>query len=94
MTVKTSKGGHSHAYPFNENNLKTGYGEERTHDQTFRFAAESTKKAAASGVPSGVCGVKGFSWFMFVPKFDIIRGSWYCVIVRVRVVLKRTDVGD
>ena len=73
-TVKTNKGGHTHAYPFNENNLKTGYGEERTHEQTLQFAAESTKKTFASGVPSGVYGVKGFSWFMFIPKFDIIRG--------------------
>lgn len=73
-TVKTNKGGHTHAYPFNENNLKTGYGEERTHEQTLQFAAESTKKTFASGVPSGVYGVKGFSWFMFIPRFDIIRG--------------------
>ena len=72
--MKTNKGGHTHAYSFNENDLKSGCGEGRTHEQTLQFAAESTKKAAASGVISGVYGVKGFSWFMFVPKFDIRRG--------------------
>lgn len=66
-TVKTNNlGGHTHAYPFNENNLKTGYGQERTHEQTPQFAAESTKKTFASGVPSGVHGVKGFSWFNII----------------------------
>jgi len=72
--VKTIKGGHTHAYPFNENNLKTGYGENRTHEQTLQFAAESTKETFANGVPSGVYGVKGFSCFMFIPRFHIIRG--------------------
>jgi len=56
-TVKTNKGGHTHAYRFNETNLKTGYGEERTHQQTLQFAAESTKKTFASGVPSPECMV-------------------------------------
>ena len=66
--------GHTHAYPFDDKNLKTGHGEPRTHEQTLKFAAEATKKSAENGIQNSVKGVKGYSWFMFVPKFDIIRG--------------------
>jgi len=44
------------------------------HEQTLKFAAEATKESAQKGTPSSVKGVKGYSWFMFIPKFDIIRG--------------------
>ena len=73
-TVQTSSKGHTHAYPFDDNNLVTGHGEPRTHEQTLKFAAEATKKSAQNGIQNNVKGVKGYSWFMFVPKFDIIRG--------------------
>ncbi|CAH3171347.1 unnamed protein product [Porites lobata] len=73
-TVQTSSKGHTHAYPFDEANLRTGHGEPRTHEQTLKFAAEATKESAQKGIPSSVKGVKGYSWFMFIPKFDIIRG--------------------
>ena len=73
-TVQTSSKGHTHAYPFDDNNLRTGHGEPRTHEQTLKFAAEATKKSAQNGIQNSVKGVKGYSWFMFVPKFDIIRG--------------------
>ncbi|XP_044167373.1 uncharacterized protein LOC122951430 [Acropora millepora] len=73
-TVQTSSKGHTHAYPFDDKNLKTGHGEPRTHAQTLKFAAEATKKCAENGIQKSVKGVKGYSWFMFVPKFDIIRG--------------------
>ena len=32
-TVKTSEKGHTHAYPFNRDNLQTGHFKIRTHDQ-------------------------------------------------------------
>ncbi|XP_068757460.1 uncharacterized protein [Montipora capricornis] len=73
-TVQTSSKGHTHAYPFDDKNLKNGHGEPRTHEQTLKFAAEATKKCAENGIQNSVKGVKGYSWFMFVPKFDIIRG--------------------
>lgn len=73
-TVQTSSKGHTHAYPFNENNLVTGHGEPRTHEQTLKFASEAFKESVQDGVKHSVKGVKGYSWFMFVPKFDIIRG--------------------
>ena len=34
-TVQTSSKGHTHAYPFDDKNLKTGHGEPRTHAQTL-----------------------------------------------------------
>lgn len=73
-TVHTSSKGHTHAYPFDETNLTTGHGEPRTHEQTLKFAAEAAKQAAQDGKQHTVNGVKGFSWFMFVTKFDVIRG--------------------
>jgi len=73
-TVQTSSKGHTHAYPFNENNLVTGHGEPRTHEQTLKFASEAFKGSAQDGVKHSVKGVKGYIWFMFVPNFNIIRG--------------------
>lgn len=72
--MHTSSKGHTHAYPFNENNLVTGHGEPRTHEQTLKFASEAFKQSAQDGTKHSVKGVRGYSWFMFVPKFDIIRG--------------------
>ncbi|KAK2558802.1 hypothetical protein P5673_019017 [Acropora cervicornis] len=73
-TVQTSSKGHTNAYPFDDKNLNTRHGEPRTHEQTLKFAAEATKKCAENGIQKSIKGVKGYSWFMFVPKFDIIRG--------------------
>lgn len=73
-TVKTSARGHTLVYPFDVSNLKTGHGDERTHQETLKFAAAATEKAAKSGVETNEKGVKGFSWCVVIPKFDIIRG--------------------
>ena len=43
-TVQTSSRGHTHAFLFDDRNLQTGHGEPRTHEQTVKFAAETTKK--------------------------------------------------
>ena len=72
--MHTSSKGHTHAYPFDESNLTTGPGELRSHAQTLKFAAEAAKETSQDGNHHTVKGVKGFSWFMFVPKFDVIRG--------------------
>ena len=66
-TVKISERGHTHAYPFNKENLQTGHYEERTHDQMQKFAKLATESAINTGV-------KGLSWFLYVPGFNIIRG--------------------
>ena len=73
-TVQTRSKGHTHAYLFDETNLRTGHGEPRTHEQTLKFAAEATKKSTQNGILITVKGVKGYSWFTFIPKFDIIKG--------------------
>ena len=72
--MQTSTKEHTHAYPFDDSNLITGHGEPRMHEQSLKSAAEATKKSAQKGTPSSVKGVKGYSWFMLIPKVDIIRG--------------------
>ena len=76
VTLKTSStgAGHSHVYPYDrENDGQTG---QRTHKQTVSFAmeAERLKTSGHSGRES-VKGVKGFSWPMYFPKFDLICGT-------------------
>lgn len=48
-TVKTSAKGHAHAYPFNENDLQTGHGPDRSHAQTIEFAKEVSRKMTSEG---------------------------------------------
>ncbi|XP_053397033.1 uncharacterized protein LOC128556331 [Mercenaria mercenaria] len=67
--VVTSGKGHSRIYPFNsEHESKLGHDSLRTHEQTKRNAvlAQNSKKA--------VQGVKGISWGLILPHFDIILG--------------------
>lgn len=73
-TVKTSERGHTMAYPFNRDDLQTGHYEERTHDQTHKFANCATESIIRTGIEKPVKGVRGLSWFLYVPGFDIIRG--------------------
>jgi len=72
ITVKT-KNGYTHAYPFDRENPSKGYRTERTHENTMQHAYEAQKSKLA-GKYAPVCGVKGYSWFMFIPGFDIIEG--------------------
>ena len=74
-TVKTSEKGHTHAYPFNRDNLQTGHFEIRTHDQTKKFAKQATESIINTGVEKPEKGVKGLSWFLYVPAFNLIRGT-------------------
>ena len=60
-TVKTSARGHTYAYPFNRGNLLKSYETERTYENTLQHAYDSHKS-------------KGYSWFMFIPGFEIIKG--------------------
>lgn len=61
-------------YPLNKENLQTGHYEERTHDPTQKFAKLGTESVINTGVEKPVKGVKGLSWFLYVPGFNIIRG--------------------
>ena len=47
--------------------------EERTHDQTHKFVKLATESVINTRVEKSVKGVKGLSWFLYVPGFNIIR---------------------
>lgn len=70
-SVRTSEQGTTHTYPFDLNSPETGYGDERTHEQTLAHADEAEKSTSKTRKP--VMGVKGRSAFMEVVSFDIIR---------------------
>ena len=72
-SVKTSARGHTHAYPFNRENPLKGYGTERTREETLQHAYEA-HKSKLEGEYAPVCGVKAYSWFVFIPGFDIMKG--------------------
>ena len=74
-TVKTSERGHTLTYPYNKENLQTGHFKERTHKQTQEFAKLATDSVIKTGIETPVKGVRGLSWFLHVPGFDIIRGT-------------------
>ena len=69
--MKTSAKGHTRAYPLNRENLSNGYGTEKNCENTLHHAYEA-QKSKLEGNYAPVCGVKGYSWFMFIPGFDIL----------------------
>lgn len=89
-SVKTSAKGHTHAYPFNRKSLHQGYDADHSHENTLQHAYEA-HKSKLEGKYSAVCGVKGYSWFMFIPGFDIIKGIavdyMHCVLLGVTKML-------
>ena len=75
-TVKVgNKGGHVHAFPFNQENVK---GPPRTHPQCLADA----RAAVSQGKP--VQGVKGPCWFAGLQYYDLVKGTavdyMYCVL--------------
>lgn len=89
-SVKTSAKGHTHAYPFNRENPCKGYETGRTHETTLKHAYDA-HKSKLEGKYAPVFGVKGYSWFMFIPGFDIIKGVavdyMHCVLLGVTKML-------
>ena len=73
-TFKTSKRGHTHIFPFNLN-TKDGHSSARTHEQTLSFGREAQWQTIVNRKPAVVCGVKGISWSLFYPKYDVVRGT-------------------
>ena len=71
-TVKTSERGHTHAYPFNRDS-PDGCGDKRTHAMFEEFGKEAEDNRK-NGKTANKFGVRGLSWFLYVPKFDIVRG--------------------
>ena len=89
--MKTSAKGHTHAYPFNRDNPLKGYETECTYENTLQHAYEYAHKSKLEGKYSPVFGAKGYSWFMFIPGFDIIKGIsvdyMHCVLLGVTKML-------
>lgn len=61
-----------------------------SHENTLQHAYEA-HKSKLEGKYSPVCGVQGYSWFMFIPGFDIIKGIavdyMHCVLLGVTKML-------
>lgn len=78
-TVKTSKGGHVHAFPFNDDDPK---GPKRTHTGTLEDSRQATQLKVGN-----VNGIKGPSWFGGLQYYDIIEGTgidyMHCVLIGV-----------
>ena len=73
QTCKTSIKGHTHIFPFNFKH-KSGHDALRTHNDTFRNAKKAQDEFKSTGQVSPVCGIKGLSWALVIPRFDIIHG--------------------
>ena len=58
----------------------------QTHENTMQHAYDAHKSRLEKKY-APVCGVKGYSWFMFIPGFDIIKGIavdyMHCVLLGV-----------
>lgn len=75
-TLKTSStgAGHSHVYQYDRET--NGQTRQRTHEQTVSFAIEAERLKKLGKFNTTVTkGVKGLSWSMHFPKFDIIFGT-------------------
>lgn len=64
-----------------------GLHELRTHEFFTKCGEDAEVKRASSGKVSPVLGVKGLSWFNYLPHFNIIRGVaidyMHCVLLGV-----------
>ena len=87
-TVKTSRGGNVHAFPFLSSDPT---GPARTHEQTREDAREAFEKRGI------VDGIKGPCWFAALKYHDLIRGSavdyMHCVLEGVMKLLLKLWFG-
>lgn len=67
-SVKTLQGTSTQSYPFDFENLQTGHGPMRTHQETIQHALQAEREGKTQ------YGVHGMSWLVACPMFDIIRG--------------------
>ena len=72
-TVQTSEKGHTHAYPFDRVNVENGHGPLKTRETVSEYAREA-ENLKSRGKQQTVKGVRAYSWFTFVPGFDIVQG--------------------
>lgn len=69
-SVKTSERGHTLSYPFNmESGNVNGHCELRTNESHLRNSEEA---GTTKGLP--IKGVKGLTWFSYLPFYDNVRG--------------------
>lgn len=77
-TVQTSERGHTLVYPFAMDS-PDGHSLLRTHSSHTRDGEEAER------LMNSVNGVKGLTWFSYVPNFDIVRGVavdyMHCVLL-------------
>ena len=85
--VQTSAAGTTHAYPVDTANLNTGHGVERTLEATQALAKEADEKNIQCGKITAINGVKGSSWLLYLPGFNMINGIavdyMHCVLLGV-----------
>eukprot|EP00111_Clytia_hemisphaerica_P016517 TCONS_00048979-protein len=75
-TVKVGtngRNGHTHSFPFNFDS-ETGHTKMRTHSETVVSARKAQNDMMQTGKESKCLGVKGVSWPMILPRFDLING--------------------
>ena len=72
-TYKISEKGHTHIYPSNFES-RSRFSNMRTHKETLKFANEAQQKTLKTGNKIAVFGVKGDSWALHLPKFDVVNG--------------------
>lgn len=70
-TFKISVRGHTHIYPFNFD-YTDGHTSLRTHKETLEHANDAQLKLMESGKENKKFGIKGMTWVMALPKFNII----------------------
>ena len=73
VTCWTSAWGHKTIFPFNLES-ENGHALSRTHSDTIRLGEDAQKETIKTGKPHSYFGVKGLTWCMYFPKFDVIRG--------------------
>ena len=73
-SIVTSKKGHKLIYPFNYENT-CGHEKLRDHKSFVSIAKQVEKSTTETGKIVPQYGLKGCSWPMVFPKFDIVRGA-------------------
>lgn len=72
-TCWISDKGHKTIYPFNLS-MPEGHAQLRTHSDTIKHAKTAQMSVISTGKEHPVFGVKGLTWMMYFPGFDIIKG--------------------
>lgn len=75
-TIKTSSSGAGHSHVCTCDRETNGKTKERTHEETVCLAIEAERlKKQGKSKTVVTKGVKGLSWSMYLPKFDVTSGT-------------------